>query len=82
MTQETSPSRTSYRTLLAERDALRERAVAAEQERDRLRRELEALRADMEDVANSPREGGAQEGRAYQAEQVVDCIDAILRGEP
>jgi hypothetical protein len=60
---------------------LRERAVAAEQERDRLRRELEALLADMEDVASWPREGGAQEGRAYQAEQVVDCIDAILRDE-
>lgn len=54
-----------------ERDALRERAVAAEQERDLLQRELAVLRAHV----------SASWEDECPSEWLLARIDAILRGE-
>jgi hypothetical protein len=53
------------------RDVFRERAVTAEQERDRLRREVEALRDE------------SRRGAVYSPDRrrLADRLDAILRGE-
>jgi hypothetical protein len=57
---------------IEERDAMRERAVTAEGERDRLRRELEKWRADH---ATAP------EYHTIELGEVTWRIDVILRGE-
>jgi predicted nucleic acid-binding Zn-ribbon protein len=67
----------------AERDAMRERAVAAEQERDRLRRELEALRDEMRalDPYRFVLASEVVEALDDVLCDVRDRIDAVLRGE-
>jgi hypothetical protein len=79
----------------AERDGMRERAVVAEQERDRLRRELEVLREAVrlahagaeQDMIDRAYDGSSQAmymeavGAHDALRPVLDRLDAILRGE-
>ena len=79
MTQETNGRRTSYLTAIAERDAMRDRAITAEQERDRLRREVDALRDEMREWCHGLDTAACHRAVIYGP--TIDRLDAILRGE-
>jgi len=63
----------------AERDAMRDRAITAEQERDRLRREVDALRDEMREWCHGLDTAACHRAVIYGP--TIDRLDAILRGE-
>jgi DNA/RNA-binding domain of Phe-tRNA-synthetase-like protein len=64
---------------VSERDAMSKRAVAAEQEAQRMRRELEALRDEMREWCHGLDTAACHRAVIYGP--TIDRLDAILRGE-